>query len=260
MAIIGAILGDIAGSQYEYCRPRNLDWRHCELFTDNCSYTDDTIMSLAIKFAVEKNCDYEQAMKTIGRNFPLCGYGPSFWDWIFTDGSKAYNSFGNGAAMRVSYIGEKYEDLATVQIEAEKSAIVSHNHPEGIKGAVTTATCIWMAKNGKSKQDIYNYVLEQYPEDLYDFPVSMDINELRQEYSWDVTCQTSVPVAMKCFLESIDYQSFLRNVFSLNCDMDTLCAIGGGVAEEFYHGTGLDNEALLKRYIKNIMLIQILDL
>ncbi len=258
MAIIGAILGDIAGSRYEYDRPVNLNWETCELYTDECSYTDDTIMSLAIKFAADRDCDYEKAMKAIGRNFPLCGYGANFWNWIFTDGSKAYNSYGNGAAMRVSYLGEKYKVLSDVQREAEKSAIVSHNHPEGIKGAITTATCVWMAKNGKSKEEIYNYVLRQYPEEDYRFPISMDMEEMRCTYTWDITCQTSVPVAMKCFIESSDYESFLRNVFALRCDMDTLCAIGGGVAEEFYHGTGLDNDMLLKKYITEPILTEIL--
>lgn len=259
MALIGAILGDIAGSQYEYDRPRNLDWKNCELFSDHCEYTDDTIMSLAVKFAADHDGNYEAAMKVIGRQFPTCGYGPAFWNWIFTDGSQAYNSFGNGAAMRVSYLADKFDKLEDVQKAARESAIVSHNHIEGIKGAVVTATCIWMAKHGKTKEEIYNYVLAEYPEDDYRFPISRTMKDLRENYSWDVTCQTSVPVAMRCFYESTDYESFIRNVLSMPCDTDTLCAIGGGVAEEFYHGTGMDNDALIHRYMTNELLLSILN-
>ncbi len=248
MAIIGAVLGDIAGSQYEYDHPQNLNYRDCELFTDECSFTDDTVMSLAIKSAIDNGKPYQEEMRRIGRKYPLCGYGPHFFEWIHCMEPRPYNSFGNGSAMRVSYIGEAYEDLATVQEEAKKSAEISHSHPEGIKGAVATASCVWMAKHGKTKDEIYQYLLSKYPPEKYAYS-GKDLSYLKREYGWDVTCMTSVPVAVRCFYESDSYISFLRNVLSIECDTDTLCAIGGGVAEEYYKGTGLDEQMLLKRYL-----------
>ncbi len=248
MAIKGAILGDIAGSQYEYDRPKHLDWKNCELFTEECSFTDDSVMSLAIKSAVDNNVPYQKAMRRIGAQYPFCGYGGHFFEWLFCTNPHPYNSFGNGSAMRVSYIGEAFEDLDTVKAEARKTAAVSHNHPEGIKGAVVTAVCVWMAKHGKTKDEIYNYVLKEYPTDQYKFS-GKDMEFLRKNYGWDITCMTSVPVAMRCFYESDSYTSFIRNVFSLECDMDTLCAIGGGVAEEFYKTTGLKDDIILRYYL-----------
>ncbi len=248
MAIIGAVLGDIAGSQYEYDRPKDLDHAHCELFTEDCSFTDDSVMSLAVKSALDKGRTYQDEMRRIGVHYPLCGYGNHFFDWIYCTDPKPYNSFGNGSAMRVSYIGEYFEDKSDVEREAARSAEISHNHPEGIKGAVATAVCVWMARHGKSKEQIDQYVREMYPPESYQFS-RKDLAFLQKNYGWDVTCMTSVPVAMRCFYESDSYISFLRNVFSLECDMDTLCAIGGGVAEEYYGETGLKNDKILKHYL-----------
>lgn len=133
---------------------------------------------------------------------------------------------------------------------AEATAAVSHNHPEGIKGAVVTAICIWMARNGKSKQEIYDYVLKQYPKADYEYSIAYSIDEIRPRYKWNESCQGSVPAAMRCFYESSDYESFIRNVFSLECDSDTFGAIAGGVAEEFYGGFGsIDAEGILKKYL-----------
>ena len=132
---------------------------------------------------------------------------------------------------------------------AIKSAECTHNHPEGIKGAVVTAMCIYMARTGTSKNEILQYAVSQYPSSRYQYGTDLALAQYRDGYRWNVICQDSVPVAIRCFLESDDYESFLRNVFSLKCGMNTLCAIGGGIAEEFYHGTGLDNEKLLKEYL-----------
>ncbi len=254
MAIIGAILGDIAGSQYEYDRPHDLDYEKCELFTDKCSFTDDTVTSLAIKHAIDTGISYTDALRKLCAMYPDCGYGPSFFKWVFTEKPRPYNSFGNGAAMRVSFIGEHFEEPTDVRKNARASALVSHNHKEGVKGAVVTATCVWMAKHHKSREEIFEYVLKEYPSQDYRFSISKELQTLRKEYSWDVTCMTSVPVAMRCFYESSSYESFIRNVFSLDCDTDTLCAIGGGVAEEFYGTTGLDEEKILGRYLDENLL------
>lgn len=249
MAIIGAILGDIAGSQYEFQRPKNLNWKKCELFTDNCYFTDDTVMTLAAKLAVKNNIPFADSYRKLGRKYPNAGYGEMFDSWLRWNDEKPYNSFGNGSAMRCSYIGEHFNTEKEVIEWATKSAECTHNHPEGIKGAVVTSMCIYMARTGVSKAEIFNYVKRQYPIGSYKYSVEYKLDEYRDIYRWDVTCQGSVPVAIRCFLDSEDYESFLRNVYSLPCDMDTLCAIGGGIAEEFYHGTGFDKEWLLRNYL-----------
>lgn len=249
MAVIGAVLGDIAGSQYEFYRPNHLDWKHCELFTERCTFTDDTVMTLAIKKALQEGKDLTEMMREIGQCYPNSGYGGKFYYWIFGKDPKPYYSLGNGSAMRVSFVGEYFEDVSDVIREAEKTAMVSHNHPEGVKGAVVTAVCIWMARHGKTKQDIYNYVLEQYPAEKYEYSIDKNMEYLEKHYRWNETCMGSVPAAMRCFYESDSYESFMRNVFRLKCDSDTLGAIGGAVAEEFYQGVGFDAELILEKYL-----------
>lgn len=152
--------------------------------------------------------------------------------------------------MRVSAAGWLYSTIERTREVAEATAAVTHNHPEGIKGAVVTATCIWMAKHGKSKQEIYDYVLSEYPADLYEYSIGYSLDEIRPRYKWNESCQGSVPAAMRCFYESTDYESFMRNIYSLPCDNDTFGAIAGGVAEEFYHGFGdIDAEGILKKHL-----------
>jgi len=248
MAVKGAVLGDILGSQYEFDRPVDLDWENVPLIGENpIGFTDDTVMTLAIKKALVEGTDLTETMVRIGREYPYCGYGGHFYQWICGENHEPYNSWGNGSAMRVAFVGEFYEDYDEMQRMAKATAVVSHNHPEGVKGAVVTATCIWMARHGKSKQDIYDYVLEQYPPERYEYSIGYSLDEMRPRYVWDVSCQGSVPAAMRCFYESRDYESFIRNIFSLECDSDTFGAIAGGVAEEFYGGFGsLDAEGILK--------------
>ncbi len=247
MAVKGAILGDIAGSQYECSKPAIP--QECKLFTKRCMFTDDTVMTLALKKAIDENLDYADTMREIGRHYPNCGYGGHFISWLADDNAKPYQSYGNGSAMRVSYVADFYDSLEDVKTFAKKTAAVSHDHPEGIKGAVVTAVCIWMAKHGKTKDDIYNYVLEQYPPRDYQFSIDKSVEYLEKHYRWDVSCMGSVPVAMRCFYESADFESFMRNLFRLDCDMDTLGAIAGGVAEEYYHGFGFDADELIRRYL-----------
>lgn len=249
MAVIGAILGDIAGSQFEFYRPEDLDWKHCELFTEKCGFTDDTVMTLAVKKAIDEGSDYARVMQRLGRAYPNAGYGGFFGRWLHEKHPAPYGSFGNGSAMRVSYVGEHFEDIGDVIAEAERSAAVTHDHPEGIKGAVVTAVCIWMARHGRSKQDIYDYVLEQYPSERYEFSIDKDMEYLERHYKWNSTCMGSVPPAMRCFYESDSFESFMRNVFRFHCDCDTLGAIGGGVAEEYYHGFGFPAAGVLERYL-----------
>lgn len=253
MAVKGAVLGDIAGSQFEFRKPQHVDWKHCELFSARCSYTDDTVMTLAVKKALMGDGDLVRAMQSLGRRYPDAGYGGSFRRWLRQRDPQPYGSWGNGSAMRVSYVGEHYDDFAELVRTAEMTAEVTHNHPEGIKGAVVTAVCIWMARHGRSKQEIYDYVLQEYPPDKYRFTIEQDIDYLEKHYSWDVSCMTSVPLAMRCFYESDSFEGFMRNIFRLNCDSDTFGAIAGGVAEEFYRGFGFDPDPILRRYLSNYL-------
>ena len=248
MAIKGAIIGDILGSQYEFGRPQDLDWKNVPLLIPGKgSFTDDTVMTLAIKKALDENLDLTETMVEIGRLYPDCGFGGHFYQWIMTDDHEPYNSWGNGSAMRVSYVADCFTDYEDIEKWAAKTAEVSHNHPEGIKGAVVTAVCIRMAKDGKTKQDIYDYVLKEYPSDQYPFSIDRDLDYLRRHYRWTEKCSDTVPPAMRCFYDSTDYESFMRNIYSFKCDSDTFGAIAGGVAEEFYHGFGsVDAEGILK--------------
>lgn len=249
MSVLGAIIGDIIGAQYEFGRPSNLDYENVPLIGKHgVMFTDDTVMTLAIKKAFDQGLDLVKTMQQVGRHYPDCGYGGTFFHWIMEKASP-YNSWGNGSAMRVSYAADFFEDLEDVQEWAKKTAEVSHNHPEGIKGAVVTATCIWMAKNGKTKQEIYDYVLEEYPSDQYKFSIEKDMDYLRKNYKWSVSCMDTVPVAMRCFYDSHDYESFMRNIFSLDCDSDTFGAVAGSVVEEFYHGFNFDAEEIAKKYL-----------
>ena len=253
MAVIGAILGDISGSQYEHRRPKDLDYKNYDIFTDNCSFTDDTVMTLATKLAVTINIPFANTYRELGRKYPYVGYGGRFKRWLYSDDAGAYNSFGNGSAMRCSYIGEHFNTEKEVTEWAIKTAECTHDHPEGIKCAVVTTMCIYMVRTGASKADVFEYVKRQYPKDSYEYSVEYRIEDYKDTYRWDVSCQGSVPVAVRCFLESDNYESFIRNVYSLSCDVDTLCAIGGGIAEEFYHGTGLDEDELLQRYLDDCL-------
>lgn len=258
MAIQGAILGDIAGSFLEENRRKivkelgELDWSRYPFFEDNSQFTDDTVTTLAIKKAILEERPFKDVMLEVCREYPYCGWGHRFYEWIFkgpnNEDHSPYQSFGNGAAMRVSFIGEYYDDPKDVAEMARKSAIISHDHPEGIKGAVVTAMCVWMAKHGKSKQEIYDYMLSKYPQTDYRFS-GKTMQELKGEYTRDITCQTSVPVALRCFYESEDYHSFLVNVVSLDCDTDTIAAIGGGIAQEYYGKTLDDADKLIRMFL-----------
>lgn len=249
MAIVGAILGDIAGSRWEFGRPKDLKWETIDLFTDECEFTDDTVLTVATKRALLLNTPFHEEYHKLGNMYYDCGYGGRFIQWLDQHDKLPYNSYGNGSAMRVSPIVDLTSNYNDLVIKAVDSAACTHNHPEGIKGAIVTAICGWMAKSGASKKEIEDFASKEYPASKYPFPVSMSLNILRNNYSWSVTCQNSVPVAIRCFLDSDDYESFLRNVISLDCDTDTLCAIGGGIAEEFYKKTGFNDEELLRRYL-----------
>lgn len=262
MAIKGAILGDISGSQYEFTkmRPIDLDWKNVPLFTEKCRRTDDSILSIATKGAIlgalregrdhSDDINFKMWYYRMGNAYKS-GYGPMFKDWLSKSDPKPYHSFGNGSAMRVSYVGEYYDDPNEVVKYAKMSAMPTHNHPEGVKGAIVTAACVAMAKRGDGKNRIYEYVKKFYgDENKYKYPITMSLKDMRKCYRWNATCQDSVPAAIRCVLEADSWENFMRNVMSLTCDMDTLGAIGGGIAEELFGISEFEVDAILNKYLE----------
>ncbi len=224
--MFGAIAGDIIGSVYEWQNVKSTDF---EMFASGSTFTDDTVLTVAVAECILKGEDYATTFKTYGRRFPRAGYGKSFYKWLFSDSFSPYCSFGNGAAMRVSPVGFASDTLETVLKEAKRSAEVTHNHPEGIKGAQVTAAAVFMARQGTSKKEIKQYLAEFSGYDL-----EQTLDEIRPHYSFDVTCQGSVPQAVRAFLESTDYEDAIRKAISLGGDSDTIACITGGIAQAYY--------------------------
>lgn len=254
MGLYGTIIGDIIGSRFEFAKPRGLDMSKVKLLASDCEFTDDTVLAIATKYAIEKKTSFATAYAKFAKMYPYRGYGGRFETWINSSDLQPYNSFGNGSAMRVAYVADKYNTEKEVLDVAKETAIVTHNHPEGIKGAQTTAMCGFMARTGATKKEIEEYAIKKYGDYYFETPV----NEIRKNYKWNEICQDSVPLAIRCFLESENYESFIRNVFSFDCDMDTICAIGGGIAENYYKGCDLElNETMiLKRYLDTYLFMK----
>lgn len=225
-SIIGAISGDVFGSIYEWDNIKTTDF---DLFNPKCTYTDDTVLTIAVADSIMNNKDFNRTIWEYGNKYPHRGYGGNFSYWLKSKKPQPYNSFGNGSAMRVSPVGFAYNDLETVLQKAEESAAVSHNHPEGIKGAQATASAIFMARNGKSKDEIRDYIASKFNYDL-----NFTVQQIRPTYKFDVTCQGSVPQSIVAFLESTDYENAIRLAISLGGDSDTIACITGGIAAAFY--------------------------
>ena len=229
--LLGAIAGDVIGSYYEHFRTKNYNF---ELFRNRSKCTDDSKMTVAVAHCLlEEDRSPEnlvRLLKNYGRRYPG-GYGRAFLAWVLSDNSLPYNSWGNGSAMRVSPVGWAFDSLEETLEAAKQSAEVTHNHPEGIKGAQATAACIFLARTGKSKEEIRNYVEQTFGYDLH-----RTCDEIRPNYQFEVSCQKSVPESIIAFLESSDYESAIRLAVSMGGDADTMGAIAGGIAEAFYGG------------------------
>ena len=254
--MLGAIVGDTVGSIYEFNNTKDYNF---EMFTDRSGYTDDSIMTMAVAYWLLKDPEHkyetlEEAMVMFAKNCscPNGGYGEMFYIWLFMpwslkeicpkaydedffpkydspDGRVPYNSWGNGSAMRVSAVGWFFETLEETERVAKISAEITHNHPEGIKGAQATAAAIWMARNGKSKADIKEYI-----ETKYEYDLDRTWEYLNQRYGWKSSCQETVPEAIIAFLESSSFEDAIRKAVSMGGDSDTLACITGGIAEAFY--------------------------
>lgn len=227
--MIGALVGDYVGSVYEF---NNIRTKNFNLFSKKCFFTDDSIMTLAVREIVEKKLynskdDIINTLKKWGRNFPGRGYGGMFCWWLRSDSREPYYSFGNGAAMRISPVGWYANSEEEVKEISRKITEVTHNHPEGLKGAEVTAMCVYYARIGKDKEFIKNYVSQYY---------NMDFNyeDLRKNYHFNETCQNTVPQAIFCFLISKDFEDCIRTTISIGGDCDTTAAISCAIAEAYY--------------------------
>ena len=233
----GAILGDIIGSPFEFDRGDKT--KEFDLFTKGCDFTDDSVMTIAVGEALlavgpEATVkEIEEAvvtnMQDWGKRYPYAGYGGRFRYWLRESNPKPYGSYGNGSAMRVSAAGWLYDSLERTREVARATANVTHNHPEGIKGAEATASAIYMARNESSKEEIKEYIEREFHYNL-----DRTLDEIRPGYHMDETCQRTVPEAIIAFLESKDFEDAIRNAVSLGGDTDTLGAITGSIAEAFY--------------------------
>ena len=231
--MFGAIIGDVAGSRFEW---NNIKSKIFSFFDPVCRPTDDSIMTLAIAKAIlAYDGDFSnlsdqavQCMQELGRRYPDVGYGGRFRQWLSQAQPKPYNSFGNGSAMRVSpcvYVASTIEDAKALSKTVTE---VTHNHPEGIKGAEATTVSIFMALHGSSKEEIREVIEKDY------YKLDFTLDQIRPTYTFDVTCQGSVPQAIEAFLESTDFEDAIRNAISIGGDSDTLAAIAGSIAEAYY--------------------------
>ena len=257
----GAILGDIIGSPFEFDRGDKT--KEFDLFTKGCDFTDDSVMTIAVGEALlavgpEATVkEIEEAVATNmqdwGKRYPYAGYGGRFRYWLGERNPKPYRSYGNGSAMRVSAAGWLYDSLERTREVARATANVTHNHPEGIKGAEATASAIYMARNGFSKEEIKEYIEREFYYNL-----DRTLGEIRPGYHMDETCQRTVPEAIIAFLEAKDYEDAIRNAVSLGGDTDTLGAITGSIAEAFY-GISAVLIAECRRRIDKGLMMDILD-
>ncbi len=224
--MLGAIAGDIIGSVFEHRPHKSKDF---PLFSSASCFTDDTVLTVATAHALLTTGDYRQAYQRYGQHWPGAGYGGSFRQWLTQTDPKPYGSWGNGSAMRVSPVGFCVDTLEDVLTEAAKSAEVTHNHPEGIKGAQAVALAIYLARNDANKETICEEI-----EGRFGYDLQRTLATIRPEYHFDVSCQGSVPESIIAFLESNDYEDAVRNAISLGGDADTMACIAGGIAEAFY--------------------------
>ncbi|MBQ7507573.1 MAG: ADP-ribosylglycohydrolase family protein [Lachnospiraceae bacterium] len=232
----GAILGDMIGSPYEFDRGDKT--KEFPLFSRTTRFTDDSVMTIAVAEALmdsigksddEIRTQLVSSMQKWGGRYPDAGYGGMFYQWLHTKNPRPYGSFGNGSAMRVSAAGWLFDTAEETRHMARLSAEVTHNHPEGIKGAEATASAIFLARNGKTKEEIKEYIINEFHYDL-----SRTCDEIRSGYCHVETCQQTVPEAVTAFLEGQDFEDVIRTAVSLGGDCDTLTCIAGGMAEALY--------------------------
>lgn len=239
--MLGAIIGDIVGSRFER---RNYKQKDFELWHPDCRFTDDTVLTVAVAETLLEEQQYAPTFRYWGNRFVAVGYGKTFRKWLRSPEMGPYNSWGNGSAMRVSPVGWLLDDEETVRSEARRSAEVTHNHPEGIKGAQAVALAIFWARQDLSREELRQRIESHF---AYDLQRSLD--DIRPDYEFDVSCQGSVPEAIIAFLESEDFEDSLRNAISIGGDSDTIAAIAGSIAEAYYGGIPEQLKQDVMRYL-----------
>ncbi len=254
--MLGAIIGDIVGSPFEFDRGNKS--KYFEMFGSGAEFTDDTVMTIAVAEALmEAGKDAstrfikEKVIKSMlkwGRKYPNAGYGARFCLWLGEDNPMPYDSFGNGSAMRVSTVGWLYDSIERTREVARATAEVSHNHPEGIKGAEVTASAIYLARTGSTKQEIKKYIEEEFGYNL-----SRTCDEIRPTYYHDESCQRTVPEAITAFMEGESFEDVIRTAVSLGGDCDTLTAIAGSIAEAYYEVPETIKEKAIERLPKEFV-------
>jgi ADP-ribosylglycohydrolase len=248
--MLGAIAGDIIGSVHEFCCGKTMDF---PLFVPESRFTDDSVLTVAVADCLMSGADYTDKFHEYTNAYPHRGYGLRFYIWVQSGLRDPYNSWGNGSAMRVSPVAYAFDTLERALHEAKASAEVTHNHPEGIRGALATTMAIFMARRGASKDEIRNAIQQQIGYDL-----NRTAAVIRETYRFNESCQQTVPEAIVAFLDSKDYEDAIRLAISLGGDADTLACIAGGIAEAFYGGVpeNIASEALerLDKKLRNTVL------
>ena len=224
--MFGAIAGDIIGSPYEFQASKEYDF---PLFSEHSYFTDDTVLTAAIAVGVLDGGDYAMLLRDFGNRYPGRGYGAYFEEWLADPTRGPYNSWGNGSAMRVSPIGYAFDSLDQVLSEAAKTAEITHNHEEGIRGAQAVALAVFLARTGTAKEDLRREISERF-----DYDMKRTVEQIRPSYAFDVSCQGSVSESIICFLESEDFETAVRNAVSLGGDTDTMACIAGAISEAYY--------------------------
>jgi len=235
--MIGAIAGDIIGSRFEF---NNIKTKSFNLFDRDCCFTDDTVLTCCVAEGLMRSWKKDEfntlstvardTMREIGFWYPRCGYGGRFIRWMYAPVAEPYNSCGNGSAMRISPVGDIAKDIEEAKEMSFAVTAISHDHPEGIKGAEATAVAIVLAKQGKNKMDIRSYIEDKY----YDLSTTVDEYRKETDGHGKEICQISVPQALRCFYEGNSYRDVIRNCISIGGDSDTIAAIAGGIAEAYY--------------------------
>ena len=224
--MFGAIAGDVIGSYFEGFPTKRTDFT---MFQPGTRFTDDTVLTVAVADCMLNGLDYAKTFREYAHKYPQAGYGGMFRRWANSESLEPYNSFGNGSAMRVSPVAFAIDNYDCMMKEAKRSAAVTHNHPEGIKGAQAIASAIYWARTGQGK----NYIKEQ-TQARFEYDLSPTLDQIRPDYDFDATCPGTVPQAIIAFLESDDYEDCIRKAISLGGDSDTIACMAGGIAEAYY--------------------------
>jgi len=226
--MLGAIAGDVIGSVHEHTETKSTDF---DLFTPGCRFTDDTVLTVAVADCLVNGREYVDAFRDYFLAYPNAGYGYRFFHWASSGNRSPYNSWGNGSAMRVAPVGHAFDSLDDVLVHAARSAEVTHNHPEGVRGAQATAAAVFMARSGETKRNMKSSL-----EDMFGYDLDRRLDDIRPTHQFDESCQGTVPLALIAFLESSGYEDAVRKAVSLGGDADTLACIAGAVAEAHYGG------------------------